>query len=501
MKKNQFISIAFLLSLIVLASCSKRGDYINVLPKDAKVVVAIDGKAIVEKVRLSEDNMQKLQNKILQLVGTGLNAEDYKKVEAGVKSPSELGLSLTDKIFVFSTTGSKQAGVLMKVNDEDKIKDFMDILSRQLGQKIEEKDDCSFLRENDYMLATNGSALLLMTVGKKQDEAVKYMTVLLKQTAEESYAKSEYFKKLNRQKGEVTAVGQLSALSASYTSFLLPGDAKPDEVYAVAGLLFEKGRVSIEGECFTTNTELKAKIDSQKGAFDDIKGRFTKSLPLNTPIVIAMHVNGEKAFSFLDSGGDLFDSLLSGIGLDTESFLKAIDGDMIAGISNISMTGESDATVMTEAKSAEPLSDIKETLQMTGRLKTTAPNCYSIPLSANKLCYFGFKNGILYYTSDGVTSANIGEKVKENISSAPWCSKMEKSNCFAVLNTEALMQSGSFRQMMSRNPQSAQMAMAFQDVKYIDVSIADKGKFSFEMVMKDHSVNVLEKLVTMLALL
>ncbi len=504
MKNCHLISIVLCLSVMFLASCSKGGDYKNVLPKDAKVVVAIDGKAIMEKASLKSDNLQKLQNKILQLVGAGLNAQDYKTIEAGVRTPTELGVSLTDKIFVFSTTEGKETGLVIKVSDKGKVKNFLEILSRQLGQKVEEQDGYSFLRDNDYMLGTNGSALVLLTVSDKKEDLIEYMTVLFKQKAEESYAKSEYFKKLQSQKGEVTAVAMLSALPKSYSADLkmfLPSEAKLDEVYAVAGLLFEKGRVSIDGECFTTNTALKAQMDSQKGAFGRIKGRFTKSFPISTPLVIALNMDGAKASNLLGSGSDPFSGLMGGLGLDIDSFLTSMSGDIVAGVNSVSLTGETDATVMAEAKNGTPLNDLKETFQMTGRLRTTAPNCFSMPLTANKLCYFGFKNGILYYTGNGATAARIGEKVDDNLSSAPWRSKMEKSNCFVLLNTEALMQSGSFRQMMSQNPQTAQVAMAFQDVSYVDFAVADKGKFNFEVVMKDRTVNVLEKLITLLALL
>ena len=504
MKNCHLISIVLCLLLLSLASCSKKGDYRNVLPKDAKVVVAIDGKAIMEKASLNSDNLQKLQNKILQLVGAGLNATDYKKIEAGVKSPLEIGLSLTDKIFAFSTTEGKESGLVIKVSDEGKVKDFMKILSRQLGQKMEDQDGFSFLRENDYMLGTNGSALMLLTVSDKKEDLIGYMTVLFKQKAEDSYIKSEYFKKLAGQKGEVTTVAVLSALPKSYAGdikMFMPADAKLDEVYAVAGLLFEKGRVSIDGECFTTNTALKVQMDPQKGAFGKIKGRFTKSFPLNTPLVIALNMDGTKVSKLLGSGTDPMSNLMDGLGLDIDSFLSSLNGDLVAGINSISLNGESDVTVMAEAKDGRPLNDLKETFQITGRLRTTAPNCYTMPLTANKLCYFGFKNGIMYYTGNGATAATIGEKVSDNLSSASWSGKMEGSSFFVLLNTEALMQSGSFRQMMSRNPETAQLAMTFQDVSYVDFAIADKGKFNFEIIMKDHSVNVLERLVTMLALL
>ena len=82
------------------------------------------------------------------------------------------------------------------------------------------------------------------------EKAKEGITNLLKQTADNSIAKSGAFQKMEKQKSDINFFASMAAIPAPYqeqVSMGLPAEVKAEDITIIAGLNFEKGRIALKG--------------------------------------------------------------------------------------------------------------------------------------------------------------------------------------------------------------------------------------------------------------
>ena len=89
--------------MLLMASCSSKSEYANAIPKDAAMVMSFDFKTMAEKSGINGKGGEKVVAKLTDALKSGLEGEAYKTAEKIIKSPSESGLSFTDKVYICSS--------------------------------------------------------------------------------------------------------------------------------------------------------------------------------------------------------------------------------------------------------------------------------------------------------------------------------------------------------------------------------------------------------------
>ena len=117
--------------MLLMASCSSKSEYANAIPKDAAMVMSFDFKTMAEKSGINGKGGEKVVAKLTDALKSGLEGEAYKTAEKIIKSPSESGLSFTDKVYMFITPHSNAFALLAKVDDEGKVEDLLEALKEE----------------------------------------------------------------------------------------------------------------------------------------------------------------------------------------------------------------------------------------------------------------------------------------------------------------------------------------------------------------------------------
>ena len=92
----------------------------------------------------------------------------------------------------------------------------------------------------------------------------------MKQTADNSIAKSGAFQKIAKQKSDINFFASMSAIPSTYRSQIsmgLPSEIKPEDITILGGLNFEKGKIALKTENYTENDAVKALLKKQMESF------------------------------------------------------------------------------------------------------------------------------------------------------------------------------------------------------------------------------------------
>lgn len=123
----------------------------------------------------------------------------------------------------------------------------------QICQPVSEADGYSFTTLNGNLLAFNETTAIIISASRtSQTEAAKEaITKLMKQTADNSIAKSGAFQKIAKQKSDINFFASMSAIPSTYRSQIsmgLPSEIKPEDITILGGLNFEKGKIALKTE-------------------------------------------------------------------------------------------------------------------------------------------------------------------------------------------------------------------------------------------------------------
>ena len=140
-KLRHFMSALAVLA-IALSSCSKSKVYEQVIPDDADFVIAISVDQLVKKSEIRSS-----ENKALREVFFSDSNEKMSKVfKPIIEDPKKSGLDFSSPIYFFQTPDF-EAGILARVSDQGKLRDFIKQII-ELGQnkpQMVEKDGITLI--------------------------------------------------------------------------------------------------------------------------------------------------------------------------------------------------------------------------------------------------------------------------------------------------------------------------------------------------------------------
>lgn len=306
MAKKMISRLSVLAVLMVfLAACSKQTEYTNVIPADATAVASIDLKSLANKAGMNDKENEAAKQKLLEALKSGMNAATFQQLEKVINNPGASGLDPEAPIYIFSSPQISGGVFVAKVSNEDDLHASLDVMAKeQICQPVSEADGYSFTTLNGNLLAFNETTAIIISANRaSQTEAAKEtITKLMKQTADNSIAKSGAFQKIAKQKSDINFFASMSAIPSTYRSQIsmgLPSEIKPEDITIVGGLNFEKGKIALKTENYTENDAVKALLKKQMESFGKTSGTFVKYFPASTLMFVNMGVKGEGLYNLL----------------------------------------------------------------------------------------------------------------------------------------------------------------------------------------------------------
>ena len=272
--------------MLLMASCSSKSEYANAIPKDAAMVMSFDFKTMAEKSGINGKGGEKVVAKLTDALKSGLEGEAYKTAEKIIKSPSESGLSFTDKVYMFITPHSNAFALLAKVDDEGKVEDLLEALKEeQICTELKSESGCTWTQMGTALCAFNKGTFLLMGSNKGDALSLKgSLLSLMRQDAENSYVKTTDFGKLASSKGEIVTVMNMSFIPNDITMQMrmgMPAYLKLEDIKYLVSATFEKGKIVVKMETLIENKDLIAMYEKQSAVSALIKGAYLEYFPAN----------------------------------------------------------------------------------------------------------------------------------------------------------------------------------------------------------------------------
>lgn len=334
--KRYLSSLFAVVLMMVVAACSndQYEDYMTVIPKDVKGVVAVRLDNVVNKTGVARSPLMRLA---LSKMSSAMNADVETKVNALIADPSLSGIDFTRPAYVFAAN-DKLFGLTMKVEDVSLFDELMGTLVKlEVCSKVKKSDgyQWSNLADGSARLVYNDNTLLIVFSRMESTKDLSQMMMaMMRQDADDSFVTTPQFTKLREQTFEDLQVyfnlGVEGYMNADFLKELLPKGAKPADYDVVAGLNLREGGVDIQSLLFSTNEKAQAELDECFASFKPMTGEYVNKIPRDTKLWACMGVNGDKLVNMLKRVPKIKETLL-GIGfvIDAEQMLKAIDGDVL----------------------------------------------------------------------------------------------------------------------------------------------------------------------------
>lgn len=360
---------------LLFASCSKKGNEGDVIPKEALFVANINVASLWQKGDLAHaGNLQMVQS-LRQQLGA-LAPEADRMVEAFLADPSSCGLALERDITCFTVSNDGHFPVVVSawMKDKKNFDSFLEQLDNATGLGIEKmkKHGLDITRlDNSLIVASNGERVLFVCDERSGSETLSdYASTLFNLKKEASMSSVDNFANyltLNKDFGIFLPYENLmnlgGALAMSQISSLIPqqdmDQLKKAAIYILGN--FEKGSIDITSGYYDMPKDLMAISDT----------RFNKEIldymPEQGLIAFTCALNTSALVDYLGKNKD-FD-VNTEVGLDDltiADLIEAFDGSIALSFYGM-QDGKPLITLALDIDDSEAISDLIDAIGLVER--------------------------------------------------------------------------------------------------------------------------------------
>ncbi|MGN0282060.1 MAG: DUF4836 family protein [Prevotella sp.] len=404
MTRKTTLSIWHVLSFFVVLAfmCSCSSNYVNVIPRNVKVVVAVKPQQLAEGSELVNSLM-----KLLELEGT-----------------DDCGLNLNNEIYVFEAADGT-LGIVAEVASESKLEDFfVHLREKRIATELDDYKGFKFsVVNNSFVVGISSNAVLIMgpALSTEHQALKRRMAKCLMADKEEGMEGTEMFKRLSAIDGCIAIVAQLKALPENlFAPFAMTMPSKVDfaKCYVSASVGKRGTALLMEGELFAFDSTTNDSIQAMRNKYRPISDTYLNTIPASNLLTLVCSMKGTELLDMMRSSNEIR-TLLFGMNtsMDIDKMLKSIDGQIIVGYDE--GNDESNFSLMAEISNADWIQDI-------GYWKRSSPQgtmIDNIDSTNFRICggatnvYFGVNgNGkVMYITSDEEVAKDCIKPVKECI--------------------------------------------------------------------------------------
>lgn len=469
---NKFCSSLWLvIVLFFVTACSPKSDYTQAIPKGATAVVAVDMQRVTTKSGLSTSEGVTMVSKVTQLLKAGLEGETYRLAQKVLQEPAELGLSFSEKLYLFAAPDGSAQVVLAKVTDRKKLEKVFDLLAKSsLCSPLVNEEGCSFTQIGQLLCLFNDGAFFLLH--SPAGHAANFKGTLfswLRQESGEGFSATPDFKALTESKGEVVAVINMGILPRDLTMKFrmgMPANLKVEDLKFLFDLSFEQGKSVISCKSLTTKLDWQTLFDQIDLFTSPMNGSLLELFPGNTLFTVGANLKGGKAYELLCQNPSIRHYINNPM-IDVESIFRAIEGEAIMGYSSLFNDHYLGYAQVTDNSFLRTIEALRPLLALTGgkmQLNTVATNEYEFR-SGYQSTWFGVKNGLLYVTNNKTWAEESGRKYGASLRNLPWATQVGENRSFTACNVNELL-----RQTKGS--------------RYLDHQLGKTGKLVFDLLVE-----------------
>jgi len=321
-KRVLFMSV-FVISLVTSScSCEKHKNYI---PADSKVLGKIDFKEFFKQSGADKD-------KLMQ------DLEDYLGDEASIE---DMGLDLSVPMYIFGHGKGVDLsfGVVAKVDDREKVKDWFDDKEIEIETE-EKKDDFEYAVNGTSAIGVNDDALVILFVASGgESEAKREIKKVMRKDFDGDIDDNKLMEKMKENKSFACLYADMSILPSEALDVLT--SQKPELKESLNDLAemtigidarFQEGICDFESWAESDKKDVQAKIDKMKSAYRKVDSKGIQTIPADALLGFVANIDGPKISDILKSViDDNTFGQLGDIGNYVGEFLnivKDIDGNL-----------------------------------------------------------------------------------------------------------------------------------------------------------------------------
>lgn len=501
-------SLLFTLTLliVILTGCSKKVEYTNIIPANAYIVGSMDLRAIVEKSGVMTES-EVAKQKILDILKQGISTDAFQQVEKILKSPRESGLDLEARIYMFTATDFPYPVWVCKISDEKKLETTLNLMAKeQFCSSIIKANGYSYTTIDQTKIIAYNETSVLMTAVYNPSEIENMegkISQLMKQSAANSINNNAGFEKMVKLRGDINFLASLAAIPEIYSQQLQSTLSIPHielkDIMALGKLDFEKGKIALKFEYFTTNKEIEKLLKQQAEATKPLKDQFLKYFPESTIAFASVGANGKAMYSLILDNKDLRDIMPAANSALAKEVFDSFDGDISIGITDLSMVQSSPFTAYAAVSNTNVLKAIyenKDSFLSNGETLTiTGDNDYVFTTQGLKV-YYGIKGNTMYATNDQATLKNICNDINPSIVQAPYAKNMKDKNFFLVLNINRILDLPMVKMIIGLGGDEYKMYYNLvSKIDYFEMSNSVENISEMDLILKDKETNSLKQIV------
>lgn len=501
-KSKFFLNLSVLLvAVLLLGSCSKDKEYTRVIPSNASLVVSFDIQSMIKKSGLA-NNKESIVKNMTSVLGN-------EKLAKIIQNPSEAGLSLEEKAYIF-LTANEEPVALFKVSDQDKLEDAFKLMQQNgICDAVERNGDFSSVALGGYgICAFDASTLIVLRTSNVHSIPVKeQLTKMMDQSKEISIMSNKGFQKLMEKKSDIGFYGSFASMPQfTSTSMMMgiPEDVDMREMMMLAQINFEDGKIAIEGEYYTENESLKEYFKKQAEMGGKINHTFLKRFPVSSLAYLSTNVKGDKLYEMLAKSpefkGLVKDSRLTP-GFDLKKSITSLKGDVAIALTNISESGTPSILAYADVKDPSAAGIVyafkKDFDEVGMTIASSGKNEYVVKTKMfPSPIHFGVRDDYFYLTNDDNLYKNIGKDVTNSLANAKYDYLKGSANGYFVLDMENILKLPLVNNAFSRFGSQGVMAQTMlSGFSYAEAYNLNNQKSVCNIYFKDKNQNVLKQLI------
>lgn len=497
--RSRFIMLG--LMILTVVACSKKStDYTQVIPPDATAVMALDLETLGNKAGDDKDNSLKL--KIMDALKSGLKAETLLHLEKMLKDPAESGITLKDRLFMFTAPAYKYPAVVFKVENEEKLrKTFELLINEQIAQPITDGNDFSYtVLNNNTVCAFNSSALIITL---KADGTEEQLGALLRGDGLKDKPKNEKFAQMLKRKGDMLFYTAYNAIPPAYTRQIgasIPDSIKLSDLSLIGDMRFEKGQLTLEFDLFSNSEKIKALIGKQEQVMGKIKGDLLNNFPASTLALLSLNIDGKQLYSFLQENEDFRNKSSLSKAEKVKELFYSFKGDVSVGLINVTMSSMPTFVAYAEADKTVNINSIYESKAELGLgrnedILKLGDNEYVYKSRAGNF-FFGYKNNFLYLTNDELLYKNAGAQNAQSLKGASYAANIKGKRQYMVVDVENILQLPVVKMLVGfGGRQMSTYYDAASRISFLEITGEDGGKCTINLMLKDKESNAMKQIV------
>lgn len=511
MKKLLHFIVFVALMTSTLFSCAKRATPATIVPQNVATVVKFDLKSLLAKANYKFAENQMLQKAISDIE----DPQQQKFFKSILKNPLSLGIDLMSYLYYFIAADGSQ-GIVASIKNSKKLYNNLLTIDGSLKESIEINNGVYYITTPMARVAWDNRLLIVhiqnninsLSDDKSQPVDIKSM---LNRKKENSFVSLPDYKKFADSHTDIVSFTSAKNTIEYYTSIMqslkiVTEGSMLDELLniynstssnSITTCNFESGKIVTKIETLFEVTGEEEERNNKFKLNQSLKGNLNRYVAAENILLFATDIKGDELIANTEAIGmeHFLKFKLSEPDLDIKTLISYLDGDIIATISGLNLSGDNPFVY-----SAFATLDNDKTEGATKLLAKLCKQYKATKIGESRYAFkdnlIGIENSILYLTNDSNSYISFGKGGIDN----PALDKIKGQPGYIGGNL-ALLKTPLSAMLMEGAPFYNVANYALNLISTYETMVIDNNNIEFVINFTDTKTNSLAKIFTLMDML